>query len=373
MTKSSRTLIISLIGAIVLATGAVYFGAPLFGWLIMIAIFAIYILTSWNISRGFANTAKEREQAKKYADLYNAGSAPSNAELEADGILNSRVRFLKDLAAKQVKVSVQDLPFLKSTWVSKEEVAVRSNGGVVVLLGLMGTFFGLMLSINAAGSAIDTNATSETTLGIIQNIFASMKGIFGSSLCGLFAALVLNTIHASYESDHENWIAELDEFTLFYLIPKARSAENEAANEIRHLIETVKASDESRAADFRSIVEASKTAEASRTASLAASLSSLEQAQKQNLLQLQQSLMENVSKASEKALLDLAQAQKSALEGMQTAVQKLSEEFAEALEQMGLARNSGYIYLTRLIKGGLVRRIRHGIYEKLMTEEEGES
>ena len=50
-----------------------------------------------------------------------------------------------------------------------------------------------------------------------------------------------------------------------------------------------------------------------------------------------------------------------------------SEEFAEALEQMGLARNSGYIYLTRLIKGGLVRRIRHGIYEKLMTEEEGET
>ena len=337
MTKSSRTLIISLIGAIVLATGAVYFGAPLFGWLIMIAIFAIYILTSWNIFRGFANTAKEREQAKKYADLYNAGSAPSNAELEADGILNSRVRFLKDLAAKQVKVSVQDLPFLKSTWVSKEEVAVRSNGGVVVLLGLMGTFFGLMLSINAAGSAIDTNATSEPTLGIIQNIFASMKGIFGSSLCGLFAALVLNTIHASYESDHENWIAELDEFTLFYLIPKARSAENEAANEIRHLIETVKASDESRAADFRSIVEASKTAEASRTASLAASLSSLEQAQKQNLLQLQQSLMENVSKASEKALLDLAQAQKSALEGMQTAVQKLSEEFAEAQKKAAIS------------------------------------
>jgi hypothetical protein len=147
----------------------------------------------------------------------------------------------------------------------------------------------------------------------------------------------LNTIHASYESDHENWIAELDEFTLFYLIPKARSAENEAANEIRHLIETVKASDESRAADFRSIVEASKKAEASRTASLAASLSSLEQAQKQNLLQLQQSLMEDVSKASEKALLDLAQAQKSALEGMQTAVQKLSEEFAEAQKKAAIS------------------------------------
>ena len=65
-------------------------------------------------------------------------------------------------------MTVQDLPFLKSTWASKEEETVHSHSGVVVLLGLMGTFFGLMLSINAAGSAIDTNATSETTLGIIQ-------------------------------------------------------------------------------------------------------------------------------------------------------------------------------------------------------------
>ena len=328
MTKSSRTLIISLIGAIVLAVGTVYFGAPLFGWLIMIAIFAIYLLTSWNVFRGIQKTAKERELAKKYADIYNAGSVPSNEDTEADGILNSRVRFLKSLAAKQVKVSVQDLPFLKSTWISKEDVSVRSNGGVVVLLGLMGTFFGLMLSINAAGSAIDTNATSETTLGIIQNIFASMKGIFGSSLCGLFAALVLNTIHGSYESDHEALIAELDEFTLFYLIPKSASAENEAANEIRRLIETVKSSDEARAADFRSIVDASKAAEASRTNSLTSSLASLEVAQKKNLSELQQSFVESISKFGEKAMQDLALAQKSALEGMQAAVQKLSEEFA---------------------------------------------
>ena len=327
MTKSSRTLIISLIGAIVLAVGAVYFGAPLFGWLIMIAIFAIYLLTSWNVFRGIQKTAQERKLAKKYAEIYNAGSVPSDDDLNAEGVLNSRVRFLKNLSAKQVKVSVQDLSFLKSTWASKEEIAVRSNGGVVVLLGLMGTFFGLMLSINAAGSAIDTNATSETTLGIIQNIFASMKGIFGSSLCGLFAAVVLNAIHASYESEHEILIAELDEFTLFYLVPKSGSAENEAANEIRHLIEAVKSSDEARAADFRNIVEASKSAESSRTASLAASIASLEQTQKQNLSQLQQSFMENVSKSGEKALQDLALAQKSALEGMQAAVQKLSEEF----------------------------------------------
>lgn len=328
MTKSSRTLIISLIGAVVLAIGAVYFGAPLFGWLIMIAIFAIYLLTSWNIFREIRATDVERGQVKKLVEVYNAGNVPADSDVEGEGILNSRVRFFKTLSQKQVVVTVQDLPFLKSTWASKEEETVHSHSGVVVLLGLMGTFFGLMLSINAAGSAIDTNATSETTLGIIQNIFASMKGIFGSSLCGLFASLVLSSIHSSYESDHEKLMAELDAFTLFYLIPKTASAENVAANEIRRLIDTVKSSDTARAADFQSMVEASKSAEASRSESLSASLASMEQAQKQNLAELQQSFTDSVSKFGEKAMQDLAIAQKAALEGMQAAVQKLSEEFS---------------------------------------------
>ena len=328
MTKSSRTLIISLIGAVVLAIGAVYFGAPLFGWLIMIAIFAIYLLTSWNIFREIRATDVERGQVKKLVEVYNAGNVPADSDVEGEGILNSRVRFFKTLSQKQVVVTVQDLPFLKSTWASKEEETVHSHSGVVVLLGLMGTFFGLMLSINAAGSAIDTNATSETTLGIIQNIFASMKGIFGSSLCGLFASLVLSSIHSSYESDHEKLIAELDAFTLFYLIPKTASAENVAANEIRRLIDTVKSSDTARAADFQSMVEASKAAEASRSESLSASLASMEQAQKQNLAELQQTFTDSVSKFGEKAMQDLAIAQKAALEGMQAAVQKLSEEFS---------------------------------------------
>lgn len=328
MTKSSRTLIISLIGAVVLAIGAVYFGAPLFGWLIMIAIFAIYLLTSWNIFREIRATDVERGQVKKLVEVYNAGNVPADSDVEGEGILNSRVRFFKTLSQKQVVVTVQDLPFLKSTWASKEEETVHSHSGVVVLLGLMGTFFGLMLSINAAGSAIDTNATSETTLGIIQNIFASMKGIFGSSLCGLFASLVLSSIHSSYESDHEKLMAELDAFTLFYLIPKTASAENVAANEIRRLIDTVKSSDTARAADFQSMVEASKAAEASRSESLSASLASMEQAQKQNLAELQQSFTDSVSKFGEKAMQDMAIAQKAALEGMQAAVQKLSEEFS---------------------------------------------
>ncbi|MCI5599869.1 MAG: hypothetical protein SOZ02_07815 [Hallerella porci] len=337
MTKSLRILMVSLIGAAILALGAFYFGAPLFGWVIMVAIFVIYLMSAMQIFSSVRTADAERNLLKKSAEACDAGNEIIAEELPA-GIFQDRVQFLKRFASRHIALSAQDLPMLKSMWASKEELPIKSHSGVVVLLGLMGTFFGLMLSINAAGGAIDSNATSETTLGIIQNIFASMKGIFGSSLCGLFAALILNAIYATYESDHEKLIAELDAFTLFYLIPKTVSEKDEATVEIRKLIDTVKASDAARAADFRGMIEASKSAEISRTESLAQSiaglqsaeektLTNLSNAQQQNLLELQKMFADGILKAGEKAVADLENAQKVALDSMQTAVQKLAADF----------------------------------------------
>ncbi len=318
MKKSLWTLLVSLIGAVVLVSGAFYFGAPLFGWLIMVAIFVIYLLSAWNTFRAICEITADRGLAAKYASLYESGSSPSDAEIEGSGILNGRIRFLRSLSARKVLFQVQDLPFLKTTWAAEEESSVRSGSGVVVLLGLMGTFFGLMLSINAAGSAIDSNATSETTLGIIQNIFSSMKGIFGSSLCGLFAALILNAIHSLYESDREAWVSELDRFTLLYLVPKSGSAENALAGEIRELSLSLKAAEDVRASEFQKMLDASKSTEEARFAVL-----------KNGLSEMQNSLAENLLKIGEETLRRLSESQNAALDGMRTVVQKMAEDFSE--------------------------------------------
>lgn len=319
MKKSLWTLLVSLIGAVVLVSGAFYFGAPLFGWLIMIAIFVIYLLSAWNTFSAIREIVGERELASKYASLYESGSSPSDAEIAGSGILNGRIRFLRMLKSRQVLFQVQDLPFLKTTWAAEEESSGRSGSGVVVLLGLMGTFFGLMLSINAAGSAIDSNATSETTLGIIQNIFSSMKGIFGSSLCGLFAALILNAIHSLYESDREAWISELDRFTLLYLVPKSGSAENALVGEIRELFHSLKGAEEVRVAEFRDMLDVSKSADAARFDEL-----------KKGLSEMQSSLAGNILKIGEDSLRRLSESQNAALEGMRSVVQKMSADFSDA-------------------------------------------
>lgn len=316
--KSFRILILSLIGAIVLAAGALYFGAPLFGWLIMIAIFLIYLKTSWDVFHKIRATESERKLSAEYAKVYEAGETPNVSE-KSEGILDGRIRFLRELSQKQVSVSVQDMPFLKSVWANREDVSASSNSGVVVLLGLMGTFFGLMLSINAAGSAIDTNVTSESTLGIIQSIFSSMKGIFGSSLCGLFAALILNAIHAIYESEKEDLTADLDRFTLLYLIPAVARPKDETAAEIRRLSESLQSSDKTRAEEFKQLLDQAKNSEAARL-----------EAFEQKLSQMEEALSGQILKSGSSTLNDLAAAQKVALDGMRESVQSLVEKFAEA-------------------------------------------
>ena len=45
-----------------------------------------------------------------------------------------------------------------------------------------------------------------------------------------------------------------------------------------------------------------------------------------------------------------------------------AQEFQDALEQMGLARTSSGAYLGRLVKGGMIRSLRHGVYEKTIVE-----
>ena len=115
----------------------------------------------------------------------------------------------------------------------------RSVGSTVILLGLMGTFFGLMQSVATAGGAID-NSTTQGTLDTIQVLFQNMKGIFGTSLCGLFAALILSASRTVLSSKRDEFMAHLDTFTLD--MQKDESAEGvieEDKNELERLFESV--------------------------------------------------------------------------------------------------------------------------------------
>ena len=197
-------LVLSVVGLLVLVAGAFSFGAPLFGWIIMAAIFAVFIVEQFKLLASLRRIAEEES-------LIESCENSRTFSVSGDGIVAKRLKQAHDMLSKGIRL---DSPIAFEVLSNGSTVAVpRSSGGTVILLGLMGTFFGLMYSVATAGVAID-NSTTQGTLDTIQVLFGNMKGIFGTSLCGLFAALMLNASRGIFLGRRDAFVVRLDALTL---------------------------------------------------------------------------------------------------------------------------------------------------------------
>ena len=197
-------LVLTVVGLLVLVAGALYFGAPLFGWIIMAAIFAVFIIDQFRLLSALKSIRSEEGEIEscERSGMY---------AVAGDGVVARRLKLARELMGKGVRL---DSAIAFEVLSNNASVAApRSSGGAVILLGLMGTFFGLMYSVATAGVAID-NSSTQGTLDTIQVLFGNMKGIFGTSLCGLFAALVLGASRGLFLNSRDVFIARLDTLTL---------------------------------------------------------------------------------------------------------------------------------------------------------------
>ena len=223
-------LVLTVVGFATLIVGALYFGAPAFGWIIMIAIMAVYLVEQFSAIRKMKQIIAEDE-------IINACEQGTAYPESGSGVVAKRIELAKRLLQKNIRL---DSPIAFDVLSSGSSIPLnRSVGSTVILLGLMGTFFGLMQSVATAGGAID-NSTTQGTLDTIQVLFQNMKGIFGTSLCGLFAALILSASRTVLSSKRDEFMAHLDTFTLD--MQNAESEEGvieEDKNELERLFESV--------------------------------------------------------------------------------------------------------------------------------------
>lgn len=111
----------------------------------------------------------------------------------------------------------------------EERIDVRTNftsyiGGLMVLLGLLGTFIGLMETVASVGTIIsDLDLSGSAGAGAIQKLIANLRAPlngmatgFSSSLFGLVASLVIGvlgrvvgTAYTAMRSDFEYWMNQV--------------------------------------------------------------------------------------------------------------------------------------------------------------------
>ena len=77
-------LVLTVVGLLVLVTGALYFGAPLFGWIIMAAIFAVFIIDQFKLLSALKSIRCEEaeiESCERSGMYAVAGEAQNRAVL----------------------------------------------------------------------------------------------------------------------------------------------------------------------------------------------------------------------------------------------------------------------------------------------------
>lgn len=229
MNLSSKTIVLlTLAGLALLVSGGMFFSAPLFGQVILASIVLIFLVSQFRYYKILGHIETESALLPQYRQQVTPDPI-------GDGIIAKRIEKAKELSHK--RFFPEPRVFSETLAATETGLVSRSPGGIVVMLGLMGTFYGLMVAVSTAGGTLNTSSEVQTTLQSIQQIFSSMQGIFGTSLAGLVAALVLNATHAVLSSAQTRLWAQIEEYTQFQLLPAFAPSNDPAERQMELMVE----------------------------------------------------------------------------------------------------------------------------------------
>ncbi|MGL1901835.1 MAG: hypothetical protein OCC49_06850 [Fibrobacterales bacterium] len=199
--------------------GCLYFQFPLYGYVIWGVLLAIFAYTQLKNLKNLAFAQAEIDAIHEQKSTGNSTIEPS------DRIIYQRYEILKDLQSRDQHVDLSAFSEILSARASSKLGSSAAN--LTMTLGLLGTFFGLMGAISTAGSSMSESFEIQT---LITTIFSDMNGIFGTSLTGLIAFMLLSVANSVVKNAYIEMMSEVEEYTHFYLIPQL-APEQENRNE----------------------------------------------------------------------------------------------------------------------------------------------
>ena len=198
--------------------------------LAILAAFAVgAILTlGWLARAGREEAALNRFHADNQERLARR-AGPQELSLEALGrcAIRERVELVSQLRRTGAHA---DLGVLSEALLDREEPRVsiaRYTAGTLVLLGLLGTFIGLLLTIGGVADVVD--GLGVTPDGDLEAFLVQLKvglrsplegmGLaFSTSLFGLAGSLLLGIGALGLSAAQSSWISKLEETTVLYLV-----------------------------------------------------------------------------------------------------------------------------------------------------------
>jgi hypothetical protein len=195
MKKSIFIIVVGLLGLIGLGASVAFFEYPFFGKVILAVMSVVYLYSVWVLYKQSVNAE---------ALLSYLATSPEVGDEHPNGLVK-KVSFLKKMS------QLDSLEYPANSFKSYEQkVEVESHipgVSVIVTLGLIGTFWGLVQVVRNAGQSTSSEAINIAQ--IIPEIFSNLIGIFGTSLSGLASSILLGLI--IHQRDRNVVEAEIEE------------------------------------------------------------------------------------------------------------------------------------------------------------------
>jgi hypothetical protein len=211
MTLKNQILLGGITGAGILIFGAVLVELPLYGYGLLSIMLLLLYSGCQKYTRLLSRIGWEKEQLNR---------SKTGSDSDAESYVGHRTELLKNCQDQLLNRNT----FAEIAAAKEETEIVDSTGSNLIVLGLIGTFYGLMQVVISAGQQMGANAAADIST-VLPAIFQNMNGIFASSLSGLATALIINALKDKVQNEQARFLTDLEEYTQFTLIPNATKKE----------------------------------------------------------------------------------------------------------------------------------------------------
>lgn len=196
-----------------------------------------FIGSIWLIHLSF-NLFSEEKEANTLLDRENYISSPQDIELLALKLKNSWIkdRISRIIRITEIKGQIDTNSLSKIT---ENQVCISANivkyiSSAVLLIGLLGTFLGLIQSVQGLQSALnhqEISSKSQINIGTtkdddVESLYVNMSGTlggldkaFGTSIAGIIASIILSLLYIGYKITERLLINKIEAISTILITP----------------------------------------------------------------------------------------------------------------------------------------------------------
>lgn len=218
-----------------------YQGKSLIGQNICFIICAIFVWGIFDLLYHFKQIIWEDNLLEEFQASFSTTTPQELSQRFQHSIIGKRFTIISNLHASLSEISHEILTEIISASESRRAIFAKYFLGTCVLLGLLGTFLGLLETIGGAYLAVETIGQTGQLAKSLHQPLSGMSLAFGTSVLGIVSSLALGISYLFFYRRQLIFLSALEEFTQATLIPSLTKSTGKMMEEMSYELKAIRA------------------------------------------------------------------------------------------------------------------------------------